>query len=155
MAKCGLILERLIVSRNVRKADPPVSPAEQSKGKHIREQRETLGLSMKELAYDAGISSSFLSAIETGKKNPSAGAWRSLQESLQRRSGRNESIGERLIAFRRRANLTQEQISKSAGISRSTLAAIERGRQPSKMTEIALEQTIRDLALKYKIFFNR
>lgn len=39
-------------------------------GKNLRERRLALGLSQEALAHEAGITPSFLSQIENGKRNP-------------------------------------------------------------------------------------
>ena len=53
-------------------------------GKSLRKSRITAGFSLRELARKAGISASFLSDIELGRRYPSRKTHRKLREKLGR-----------------------------------------------------------------------
>jgi len=61
-------------------------------GKRIRKKRESLGFQMKELSVKIGVTSSFISQIESGKAFPSIVTLKKLADALHTTVG--ELIGE-------------------------------------------------------------
>lgn len=53
-------------------------------GEKIREKRQDLGLSITELAFEAGVSPSGLHKVESGKTEPRGATLRRLRDALQR-----------------------------------------------------------------------
>ncbi|MGB9839784.1 helix-turn-helix domain-containing protein [Thermovenabulum sp.] len=109
-------------------------------GSLIRQLRKNRKLSLKELAEKTGLSVSYLSEIETGKKKPSLEVVQKLADALNvsveaffNNAGEVSnpekplSIGEKIRLFRQSKNLSLEELAELAGISASYLCQIEKG----------------------------
>ncbi|KYO67299.1 helix-turn-helix domain-containing protein [Thermovenabulum gondwanense] len=108
-------------------------------GSLIRQLRKNRKLSLKELAEKTGLSVSYLSEIETGKKKPSLEVVQKLADALNVsveaffNTGEDStpekplSIGEKIHLLRQRKNLSLEKLAELAGISASYLCQIEKG----------------------------
>jgi transcriptional regulator with XRE-family HTH domain len=76
---------------------PPRSPQHHALGLLIRARRQALGISQEELAHEAGMDRSHISAIERGGSNPSYGSLLAIAEALRvplsRLLGAVETIG--------------------------------------------------------------
>ncbi|MGI6603793.1 MAG: helix-turn-helix domain-containing protein [bacterium] len=103
----------------------------------LRQLRRERGLSLTELAVRAGISTSYLSEVEHGRKSPSlsvlhriAAALNLEPASLLQESGTVSRItpGERVRLLRTERKLTLAALAEQAGITPSYLSEIERGR---------------------------
>ncbi|MGB9812902.1 MAG: helix-turn-helix domain-containing protein [Thermovenabulum sp.] len=109
-------------------------------GSLIRQLRKNRKISLKELAEKTGLSVSYLSEIETGKKQPSLEVIQKLADALnvskeaffQKDNDdvsleKPLSIGEKLNLLRQKKNLSLEKLAELAGISASYLCQIEKG----------------------------
>lgn len=114
-------------------------------GNEIRVRRSQLGMTITQLAARAGISPSFLSEIERGRKSPSLAALDRLAAALRvaRRAllpppqvGLDSpGFSRRLAAARERKGLTQARLARLASVSPAELARIEGGEvRPSPET---------------------
>ena len=52
-------------------------------GTRIREKREEVGSSQEQLAWDAELSNTYISLVETGKKKPSLGSLLKISNALK------------------------------------------------------------------------
>lgn len=106
-------------------------------GCELKRLRQETGLTLTELAKKAGLSPSFLSEIEGGKKSPSlatldaiAGVLGVSRDSLVPPMGASlqaPGLPPRIRAARERLGLTQEQLAEKAGVSTGLIAQIEAG----------------------------
>jgi transcriptional regulator with XRE-family HTH domain len=115
-------------------------------GKLIRDFRRKRNLSLQELARRAGLSVSYLSEIERGKKQPSLETIDKLATALNiSREGffehpdapepRTVALGDKISLLRREKKMTLAQLAEKAGISSAYLCHIETGRaMPSLST---------------------
>ncbi|WP_422446541.1 helix-turn-helix domain-containing protein [Thermoanaerobacterium sp. DL9XJH110] len=115
-------------------------------GKLIRDFRRKRNLSLQELARRAGLSVSYLSEIERGKKQPSLETIDKLATALNiSREGfferpdapapRPVALGDKISLLRREKKMTLAQLAEKAGISGAYLCHIETGRaMPSLST---------------------
>ncbi|HHW14491.1 MAG TPA: transcriptional regulator [Firmicutes bacterium] len=107
----------------------------------VRREREERGWTLQQLAERAGLSVSYLSEIEQGKKRPSLKVARRLSQTLglpptaifsapppEERGDQAAavSLGTRLRLAREARELTLEAVAQKAGISASYLSQIER-----------------------------
>ncbi|MGE5553441.1 MAG: helix-turn-helix domain-containing protein [Betaproteobacteria bacterium] len=107
----------------------------------IRQEREERGWTLQQLAERAGVSVSYLSEIEQGKKRPSLKVARRLSQALglpptviftgppPEESGgapAQLSLGNRLRLAREARELTLDAVAQKVGISASYLSQIER-----------------------------
>jgi transcriptional regulator with XRE-family HTH domain len=82
--------------------------AEMDLGRKVRSLRESRGMSLKDLAKQAGVSESFVSQIERGVANPSVASLRRLAEALGSSVGalfQGPETGGRLVRVQDRARL--------------------------------------------------
>lgn len=105
-------------------------------GKLIRDTRKCRNLSLQDLAKKAGISISYLSEIERGKKQPSLETINKLSQALNiskeglfsdspKSNVSGNSLGERLYLFRKRKDLSLSDLAQKVGISNTYLCQIE------------------------------
>lgn len=134
---------------------------------NLRAQRETLGLSQAALARRAGISTSHVKAIESGRSRPTleviaclAAALEMSEEDLLGEQDRAEfrarsqpasELGERLRRRRQALHRTIEDVAAPAGLTATSLGQIELGAwQPSRALAqalaTALDMSLEDLA---------
>lgn len=66
---------------------------------------------------------------------------RAAAKSLRAASA-NSSLGQRLLSFRRSAGLSQAEIARQLGVSRSTVSRVERGQEPSDRMANAIQTMI-------------
>lgn len=107
----------------------------------VRREREERGWTLQQLAERAGLSVSYLSEIEQGKKRPSLKVARRLSQTLglpptaiftgpppEERSGTADrvTLGARLRLAREARELTLETVAQKVGISASYLSQVER-----------------------------
>jgi transcriptional regulator with XRE-family HTH domain len=59
-----------------------LASVQQELGRRIRRERELKAMSQEALAYEAGITPSYVSQIETGKRNPSVAALHGMCRAL-------------------------------------------------------------------------
>jgi transcriptional regulator with XRE-family HTH domain len=122
-------------------------------GKTIRSFRQKRGLSLADLSERSGLSVSYLSEIERGKKQPSLDTLEKLSTALNiskqgffTESPTSPSVlatGEKIILLRQKKNLSQTQLAEKAGISTTYLCQIERGHViPSLDTLKALAEAL-------------
>ncbi|HHV93565.1 MAG TPA: helix-turn-helix transcriptional regulator [Firmicutes bacterium] len=116
-------------------------------GERIRTFREKRGLTLQEVASRSGLSRSYLSEIENGKKQPSVKTLEALaaalnvaldallpEEGMQAEAETltGDSLGDRLRLARERKGMSLTEAAEAAGISVSYLSEIERGQaQPA------------------------
>lgn len=106
-------------------------------GEKIRLARRNKGRTLEELARSLGLSESYLSAIEQGKRRPGVATLHRIAEALQvplpvllHESPR--SLGEKMRLLRERLGLSREDLAGRTGVSPSLVAQLEVGRaQPS------------------------
>ena len=125
-------------------------------GCELRRLRVNRGLTLTSLARQAGISASFLSEIEQGKKSPSLASLDAISAALAvtrealvpPQDARLDAPGlpTRVRRARERLSLTQENLAARAEVSSGLIAQIESGAtQPSLATveglSLALEVT--------------
>jgi len=110
-------------------------------GAQIRKIRKDRGLSLADFAQKIGISTSYLSEIERGKKKPSlktlnkiASTFNINKYNLLQQNGDNEErdkrplkLGEKIRLVREEKGLKLEEAAQKIGISTSYLSEIERG----------------------------
>lgn len=113
-------------------------------GEALRTWRRQRGYSLQEVARRAGLSASYLSEIENGKKQPSVKTLEALATALNvsldslldnsaetfevTAPGREEKeLGLRLRLARERKNLSVKEVAEAAGMSPGYLVEIERG----------------------------
>lgn len=109
--------------------------------REVRRERDERGWTLQQLAERAGLSISYLSEIEQGKKRPSLKVARRLSQALglpptviftsppPEEQGKPEgevSLGTRLRLAREARELTLDFVAQEAGISASYLSQIER-----------------------------
>lgn len=112
-------------------------------GEKIRDLRLDLGYGLSELASKAGLSPSYLSEIETGKKQPSSKTLDKLATALNitraslagkmKETGPNGkgapvTVGDKIRIRREEKGWTLNQLGEWVGLSDSYLSEIERGR---------------------------
>ncbi len=108
------------------------------RGEHIRGLRAEKKLSLVELAEKAGVSVSYLSEIERGRKVPSLKMVDKLCEALNISSrefmqeegtsnGQCIHLGQRIRMHREEKSLTQSQLAQLSGLSLSYVCEVENG----------------------------
>ena len=125
-------------------------------GERLRIFRERRGLTLQEVASRSGLSRSYISEIENGKKQPSlktlealAGALNVALEALMPEGDlevdaeADNPLGDRLRLARERKGMSLAEAAEAAGISVSYLSEIERGQaQPAVETLRLLAQVV-------------
>lgn len=125
-------------------------------GDRLRIFRERRGLTLQEVASRSGLSRSYISEIENGKKQPSlktlealAGALNVALEALMPEGDlevdaeADNPLGDRLRLARERKGMSLAEAAEAAGISVSYLSEIERGQaQPAVETLRLLAQVV-------------
>jgi len=106
-------------------------------GEELRRFREERGFTLEDLAARAGLSISYLSEIERGRKNPSLKALDQVCRALNLPAGalvtpsaREEgiSLGQKLRLLREERGLTLKSLGHASGLSPTYLSEIERGK---------------------------
>lgn len=111
-------------------------------GDRLRLAREDRGMTLKEVASAAGISSTYLSEIERGNVQPAVSVLKELARVLRvplsaimSPSERNGFLGEKLRRLRDKLGMTQAEVAAKAGVSAALIGQIELGRvSPSLKT---------------------
>lgn len=113
--------------------------------KLIRELRQNRNLTLQALAERAGLSVSYLSEIELGKKQPSLETIDRLAKALNiSREGlisdvnnlTNLKLGEKVSLLRNEHNLSLSELAEKVGISASYLCQIENGKVMPALTTL-------------------
>jgi len=119
--------------------------------KLIRDLRQKRNMTLQELAHRAGLSISYLSEIELGKKQPSLETIDKISQALNiSREGlisTNGSgtvgLGGKIALLRQEKNLSLAELSEKVGISASYLCQIENGKvMPALSTLKNIAQTL-------------
>ena len=96
-------------------------------GKRIKELRKRQGMTQKKLAYDAGLSQTFIFMIERQNRLPSLDALAQIARALSTEpayllqdaeSSASVDYRQRLVAFAKRYQLTSEQVDSFIDIGR-------------------------------------
>lgn len=109
-------------------------------GERVRAERIKKGISQAELSTASGVAQQTISAIESGRNSPSERTIVMLAAALSCPVGyllgeTRSTVGDAIKRARRAKGLSQVALALSAGISQSTLSAIETGAQnPSVAT---------------------
>lgn len=125
-------------------------------GERLRAFRERRGLTLQEVASRSGLSRSYLSELENGKKQPSIKALEALADALNvaldalmpdgGREAEAEAegrLGEHLRLARERKGMSLAAAAEAAGISAGYLSEIERGQaQPAVETLRLLAEVV-------------
>lgn len=123
-------------------------PAIGMDGEALRVLRQQRGLTLQELADRAGLSRSYLSEIERGKKQPSIKVLETIASALnvslevlvsQETEG-EVGLGGKLRLAREREGMTVAEVAEAVGISPGYLGEIERGQS------LPAVDTLRELA---------
>lgn len=128
-------------------------------GRKLKAAREARGLSLAALAAAAGVSPSYLSEVEHGRKSPSLLVLRRLAAALNLEpadlvaaEAQSAALtpGERIRLLREGKGLTLSALAEKAGITVSYLSEIERGHASPALTTLqrlaeALETTLAQL----------
>ena len=119
--------------------------------KLIRDLRQKRNMTLQELAHRAGLSISYLSEIELGKKQPSletidkiSQALNISREGLISTSGSGTvGLGGKIALLRQEKNLSLAELSEKVGISASYLCQIENGKvMPALSTLKSIAQAL-------------
>jgi transcriptional regulator with XRE-family HTH domain len=108
-------------------------------GDKIRLLRKEKGLSLAELAQEAGISTSYLSEIERGAVHPSLFILKQLARAIGVPAlvlmGYEGSLGHKLRMLREGYGMTQAELARRAGVTAGLIGQIEQGKvHPSLKT---------------------
>lgn len=111
-------------------------------GDKLRIAREDRGMTLREVASAAGISSTYLSEIERGNVQPAVSVLKKLARvlhmplsALMSPAERKGFLGEKLKRLREKLGMTQAEVSARAGVSAALIGQIELGRvSPSLKT---------------------
>lgn len=100
-------------------------------GEHLLKRRRELGLYQQQVAERLGVDASTLTGWEKYGHEPSIRHWPAIIAFL----GCDPypapaSLGERLLAYRRRTGLTQKQLAKRVGVNASTIWSWENDAHP-------------------------
>ncbi|MEW6229017.1 MAG: helix-turn-helix transcriptional regulator [Bacillota bacterium] len=122
-------------------SDDEVSPSI-GLGEKLRLAREARGMTLREVAGDAGISASYLSEIERGNVYPTLSVLKRLSRVLQAPlstflspTERQGILGEKLRRLREKLDMTQAEVGTRAGVSAALIGQVELGRvSPSLKT---------------------
>jgi len=127
-------------------------------GAKIRELRKEQGLTLYELAARIGISPSFLSAIERGRKRPSVGMIKKISQGLKvsayylLSSNSIQNVGEKLRFVREGRGMSLNELAAASGVSQETIQAIEAGEQLAELED--LERLADALAVTVRYFLD-
>ncbi|NLG78888.1 MAG: helix-turn-helix transcriptional regulator [Firmicutes bacterium] len=111
-------------------------------GDKLRLAREDRGMTLREVASAAGISSTYLSEIERGNVQPAVSVLKQLARVLHvplstfmSPAERKGFLGEKLRRLREKLGMTQAEVAAKAGVSAALIGQIELGRvSPSLKT---------------------
>ncbi len=111
-------------------------------GEKLRVAREDRGMTFRDVASGAEISSTYLSEIERGNARPALAVLKRLAHVLRvplstfmSPGERKGFLGERLRRLREKLNMTQAEVAAKAGVSAALIGQIELGRvSPSLKT---------------------
>ncbi|MDI7246196.1 MAG: helix-turn-helix transcriptional regulator [Bacillota bacterium] len=111
-------------------------------GEKLRVAREDRGMTLRDVASAAGISSTYLSEIERGNVQPALRVLKRLAHvlhvplsSFMSSVERKGFIGDKLRSIREKLGLTQAEVAAKAGVSAALIGQIELGRvSPSLKT---------------------
>ena len=107
-------------------------------GEKIREIRKQNNLTLKDVHNKTGLSISFISDIEHGRRKPSITNLKVISEGLNismtyllesDKTLYNGYIGDRIKSLRKELNITQIDLANSIGISQSDINIIENNKQ--------------------------
>lgn len=132
------------------------------KGKEIREQRISLGLTQGDLASKLDVSQSLVSQWEKGKQTPNPTHQENLESILGTKEDRGSALGAWLTSSRLAKKMSVPELAKESGVSAPAIYRIESGkteniqRKTRKKLEKALgsqlsEEAVEEISEESKI----